>query len=121
MANNQPKVSPDLTFSVAKVLTYTATSQMLCEVLSNESYIKHKSRDTLNRMANRCKMVQSDIYELLGEESVRIMKEEVSNPEAHLQIDQMVNIMLAMPVGIRNEIEEYAVARYNIYASNLKS
>jgi hypothetical protein len=41
---------PDFTFSIAKIISYLATSQMLAEVLSRETYVKGKARDVLNRI-----------------------------------------------------------------------
>lgn len=94
---------------------------MLAEVLSRETYVKGKARDVLNRIGNRCKCASAEITDLLSPASRKIIEEEVMNPDAHLQIDNIINAMIAMPEGIRNEIESYVMARYNVYADKVKN
>jgi len=117
--NTQPKVPPDFTFSIAKIISYLSTAKMLSEVMSREKYVQGKSRDVLNRIGNRCKCAREEITDLLTPESRKVIEDEVMNPDMHLQIDNIINAMIAMPEGIRNEIESYVMARYNVYADKV--
>ena len=110
---------PDFTFSIAKIISYLSTSQMLAEVLSREPYVTGKARDVMNRIGNRCKCANAEITDLLSPASRKVIRDEVMNPDMHLQIDKIINAMIAMPEGIRDEIESYVMARYNVYADKI--
>jgi len=116
---HDPKVPPDFTFDIAKILTNLSNAKMRAEVLSRENYVRRDARDMLNRLANRCKLAIAEVTDLMGPASRDIIKNEVVNSESHLQIDGITTAIIALPEGIRNEIEDYVMARYKIYAINL--
>jgi len=109
-----PKVEPDLTFTIAKIISNLSTAKLQAEVLSREPYMAGKSKAMISRVANRCKCAIEEITDLLGPESKKVIKTELMIPDTYLQIDNITNMVIAMPDGIRNEIEDYITSRYNV-------
>jgi hypothetical protein len=115
-----PKVEPDLTFTITKIISNLSTAKLQAEVLSREPYMAGKSKAMVSRVANRCKCAIEEITDLLGAKRADIIKKELIHPDNYLQIDNITNMVIAMPDGIRNEIEDYITSRYNVYSLNLK-
>lgn len=110
-----------LTFVIADIIRHLATAQMKAEVLSREPEIKGTARETINRIGVRSKVAINEIRHLLGDESRKILDDEMLPAEVFLQVDQIVTALYAMPKGIRDDVEEYVMGRYNVYALNNKS
>ena len=107
-----------LTFVIADIIRHLATAKMKSEVLANETHVRGKARDTFNRIAIRCKAAINEVRDAVSPESRKVIDDELVPAEVFLQIDQIVVALYAMPAGIRDEIEDYVMSRYNIYALN---
>jgi len=109
-----------LTFVIADIIRHLATAKMKAEVLANETHVRGKARDTFNRIALRCKAAINEVRDAVSPESRAVIDAELVPAEVFLQIDQIVVALYAMPKGVRDEVEDYVMSRYNVYALNKK-
>jgi len=109
-----------LTFVVADILRHLATARLKAETLARETYVKGAARDTFNRIGLRCTAAINEVRGAVKPDSIKVIDDEILPAEVFLQIDQIETALYAMPKGIRDEVEEYVMSRYNFYALNKK-
>lgn len=107
-----------LTFAIADIMRHLATAEMKATVVAKEDFVKFKACESFKRIAKRSELAINDLMELLSPESQAVMNSELLDEDVFLQIDGIVTALYAVPPAIRNDIENYTMSRYNIYALN---
>ncbi len=114
----QAKQSNLLTLAIVDIVKNLAAAEMKTDMLSKEDFIRFKAKECVNMATVRIGKAIDDLMSMLGPESQELLKNEIIQPEVFLQVDQVITAMYAMPKGIRDDIEEYVMGRYNVYAIN---
>lgn len=114
----QPKVRPEVTYNVSKILTNLAIVKIHTESLANESYIGGTTKNMLKRVATRTDMAIKEVTGLLTDEGRAVIESELLSTDFYLQIDTINTILIAVPKSIRQQIEDYATGLYNVYCLN---
>jgi hypothetical protein len=106
------------TFTLAKIFLGLKDVESRCHTLAAMPDIKHGSKHLINGIANRCTAGIRDFKSRLTPESMRIVESEILPTEIKDQMESINDMLLAMPKGIRDQVENHIAGLYNVYALN---
>jgi hypothetical protein len=107
------------TYEFAKILTDVSNGLLRSEVLCKDPNLPGGTKDWIRRsMVNRLKVIKQDIRGLFNDdpEALAIVEKDMLDPEVAQQIQVITDMLLALPKGIRDEIETYVGSRHHVYA-----
>lgn len=116
----QNKISKE-TFELSKIYSLCSNAKLRTEVLMKSKNVEGQAKDYLRRsIFNRLNAIENDLKALFIEhpKDLEVIKEEMINEENSLQNENVQNLFLALPKGIRDEIERYIEQRHFIYTNN---
>lgn len=106
------------TFELGKALVEISNASTRLSVLSKDMGAQYTMKATMKRWVNNLDSILRDLKSKIGsDEFKKIMEDQLLNDEDTLQINAIVDYVISLPKGIRNEIEDYTEQRYNVYAA----
>ncbi len=102
----------ELTIGLTEVLRASTRWQV---VLAGNNVHLH-TKKLLKDMIRKCESIKRDFMQALPEHGKKVMEEQILNDEDTLQLDACTVMIMNVPKGIRDEIERYIEARYEVYA-----
>lgn len=109
------------TFELSKIYSLVSNCRLRCEVLLKSNNIAGLAKDYIRRsILNRVVAVENDLKQLFidSPKDLELIKQDMISDEVSLQNENLQNMFLALPKGIRDEIETYVEQRFYIYNQN---
>ena len=106
------------TFSLARVLANLRLIDTYTHDLIKDPATGPKSKDALRMIKKRATASLNDFSMMLSPASLAVMRSELLDDEVSLQHENISNMILAMPKGIRDQIEAHVIGLYNVYSLN---
>lgn len=85
------------------------------EVVANEKTVHKKTREKMLQSAKECKQMRQRFDKFLKVHERKIMDEQILSDEDCLQIQNINQLAISVPKGIRNHIESYAEGLVKVY------
>ena len=109
------------TYSFAKILVKIKSASTELSVLKKDSMVALNAKHELNRWIISLDSIIRNFKNMIPDDAAKkIFEEQLLNDEDTGQVNAIIDFVLACPKGIRDEIEQYAESRYDIYSSNQK-
>lgn len=105
-------------FELVKGMTDVMNAATRFQVIANELDTRFKSKDMLNGYVNRLNFIIKDFKSRCTPEMWSIIENDALNDEQTLQIDGIVDMLLDMPKGMKDQIEKHIESLYNVYRLN---
>lgn len=112
-----PNISEE-TFELAKIYSLCANANLRSQVITNSKSVMGQAKHFIKTsVTNRLNAIENDLKGLFGDnpQHLEMVKEDMISAEVALQNENIMNMFLALPKGIRDEIEMYIEQRYYIY------
>lgn len=103
------------TFHLARAITAYSNIASICSVLKLEKDITGKSKEFLNGHVNRAKAGIRDFEAVLGPEAVAIIRSEIADEDAALQILHVEDLFLVMDKAHRESAEKHVIEIHRQY------
>ncbi len=88
------------------------------DVLSKENNVHKGTQEQLKKCLSELSQIRARFKKFWGEEGERVMQEQILSDEDTLQVQQINALVISMPKGIRNQIEQYAEGLAKVYVTN---
>jgi hypothetical protein len=91
------------------------------EVLAKEENVHKGTRKQILKCLTEVNQIRQRFDRFWGEEGKKVMDEQILSDDDTLQIQQITELIVQLPKGIRNEIETYVEGRAKIYSTAAKN
>lgn len=106
------------TFELGKAIVELHTAATRLTVIANESKFATKKL-----MTDMSRSVEHSINlfkrAMPNKDYLKIFQDQLLNDEITLQVEAVKDMFIALPQGIRDEVEIYLEARFNLYAKQI--
>lgn len=102
------------TFELGKALAELKTAHTRLTVIANGSkYGAKKLMQDMAKSVERAIKMMTDA--LPNKDFLKILEDQLLNDDSTLQVEAVKDMFIALPQGIRDEVEAYLEVRYNVY------
>jgi hypothetical protein len=105
-------------FEMAKSLSEMYNAKTRIDVILNSINVRFGTRDMMNRWSRSLGFILNEFKMKLPSAWSAVFAKELLNDDKSLQIDNCITMMLQLPEGIKDEIENYIESRHSTYALN---
>lgn len=112
------------TFDLHKIYTLVRNANTRAQVLSKEKTIAGGAKDFIKRsIINRLTAIENDLKGLFiaHPDDRDLVNNEILNDEVTFQLEGINDMLLALPKGIRDQIEQYVEQQYFVYSQKAAS
>lgn len=105
-------------FDLARSLSEVYNAKTRIDVILNSVNVRFQTRDMMKRWSRNLGSVLNEFQRILPTVWADVFAKELLNDEDTQQIDQCITLMMQLPKGIKDEIENYIEGRHAIYGSS---
>lgn len=105
-------------FDLARSLSEVYNAKTRIDVILNSVNVRFQTRDMMKRWSRNLGSVLNEFQRILPSVWADVFAKELLNDEDTQQIDQCITLMMQLPKGIKDEIENYIEGRHAIYESS---
>lgn len=87
------------------------------EVLSQEKSVHKGTKKQIDKCINELRQIRKRFDRFWGEEGKQIMDSQILSDDDTLQIQNINALVISLPKGIRNQVENYTEGLAKIYAA----
>lgn len=117
---NQP--ISEHTYRFARAMLKVRQAEIEFAVLIKDTNANNEAKKGMKDWVRMLKRIQQDFRLMIpNRAALKVFEEQLLNDEDTGQVNAIVDYTLALPKGIRNEIEQYVESRYDVYVLNSKN
>lgn len=107
-----------LSTQLVRIGQFASISEVLSDVLLKEKFVGFGTKQAIRGINHNMKTAQNRLVSILSDKSKKENSESIMDEESVLQTCALIDVLMALPKGMRAQIEDYAMGIYNVYALN---